>query len=188
MTRAVFRRRGRTLVPVDQEGLDLLGSIADESDVVVNVGQKRNPKHHRLFFAILNFCVKHAINPETGELLFDVADKKLAIENAKLAVKVASSEIDPFIDPISGKLFWVPRSMAYDAMDETRFSDFFDRAVYIITHRWMPEGTTEQSVRDEIMEMVSPTASYGRRAAPRRRQSRSVKTRITSPRDRREAR
>ncbi len=153
MSKAVFRRRGGSLIPVDQEGLDLLASIRDGRDVALKIEARRNPNHHRLFFAILKFCTEHAIDRETGEVRF------VSIEQAKTAIKIATGEVDPHIDAESGKTFFMVRSISYAAMDQTRFSAFFDRAIYVIAHRWMPEGTTEESVRAEILAMVDPQRS-----------------------------
>lgn len=147
MMKAVFRKRGRALVPVDREGLDILSTIRDERDVIVEVRQARHPKHHRLFYAILKFIVEHTE--------FD------SIEAAKSAIKVACGEVDPVIDPESGKIFWTVRSISYAAMDQTRFSAFFDRACRVITERWMPPGTTPDSVRAEIEAMIEPSHMRG---------------------------
>lgn len=157
MTKAVFKRRGQTLIPTDSEGQDLLAAIRDGREVVVEVRAARNPRFHRLFFAVLNFCVQHCIDRETGEVRFS------SIEHAKTAIKIATGEVDTYIDADSGKTFFIPRSISFASMDETRFAAFFDRAVYVIAERWMPAGTTPESVRAEIEAMVNPLR--GSRAA-----------------------
>lgn len=149
MTKAVFRKRGRSLVPVDQEGLDLLERIHNERDVLVDVKQPRSIRHHRLFFALLKFMVEHTPYFET-------------IEQAKTAIKIATGEVDTYIDE-RGKTFFILRSISWGSMDQTRFSAFWDRAIFVITDRWMPPGTTEASVRAELEAMVAP--SDGRVAA-----------------------
>jgi hypothetical protein len=150
MTSAVFRRRRRSFVPVDQEGLDLLESVGEERDVVLNIKARRNPKHHRLFFAILKFMVEHTPYFET-------------VEKAKTAIKIATGEVDTYIDPDSGKAFFILRSISWGSMDQSRFSAFYDRAVHVITSRYMPPGTTEESVRAELEAMIAP--NDGRAAA-----------------------
>jgi hypothetical protein len=142
VTQAVFRRRGRTLVPVDRQGLDLLATIGNERDVVVEVKARRNPKHHRLLFAILKIMVDHSAS-------FD------STEQALVALKIATGEVDVHVNE-RGRAFFVPRSISWGAMDQARFSQFFDRAIYVITRRWMPAGTQEADVRAEIEAMVAP--------------------------------
>jgi hypothetical protein len=150
MTSAVFRRRRRSFVPVDQESLDLLDTVAEERDVVLNIKARRNPKHHRLFFAVLKFMVEHTRYFET-------------VEKAKTAIKIATGEVDTYIDSHTGKTFFILRSISWGSMDQSRFSAFFDRAVHVIANRWMPAGTTEESVRAELEAMIEP--NDGRAAA-----------------------
>lgn len=133
------------LVPVDQEGLDALAMIRDERDVHVEIKQPRNPKHHRLLFALLKFITTHS-------------DLFVSTDAALLGLKIACGLVDPYIDASTGKTFFVPRSISFSSMDQTAFSAFFDRAVYVVTDRWMPAGTTPESVRAEIETMIAPPA------------------------------
>lgn len=142
MAKAIFRKRGRSLVPVDQEGLDVLAALRNERDVEVVLKQPRNPRHHRLLFALLNFITTHS-------------DLFASTEAALTGLKIACGLVDPYIDPASGKTFFVPRSISFSSMDQTAFAAFFDRAVYVVTERWMPAGTTAESVRAEIEAMVT---------------------------------
>lgn len=152
MTKAVFRRRGNAFVPVDREGLALLASVKPERDVVIEVVERRNPAHHRLFFALCKFLVRH--------------DRFPTIEHAKTALKIAAGEVDTFIDEDTGKTYFIPRSISWASMDQTKFAQFYDRAVWVITNRWMPAGMTEESVRAELDAMIEP--SDGRDYAPQR--------------------
>lgn len=143
MSTAIFRKRGQTLVPVDQEGLDALAAIRNERDVEITIKQRRNPKHHRLLFALLKFILEHS-------------DLFASTEAALTGLKIACGLVDPYIDATSGKTFFVPRSISFASMEQGDFSAFFDRAVYVVTERWMPAGTTPESVRAEIEAMTTP--------------------------------
>lgn len=137
--RAVFKKTNGALVPVDDEGRDLLSKIKDGREVMVEVRRARNPRHHRLFFAILRFIVQHT--------------EIESIEAAKAALKVATGEVDPVIDAMTGKTFFVLRSLNWESKDQDEFSEFFDRAIDVITTRWMPDGTAADDVRREIIAM-----------------------------------
>src|ERR1035437_676839 len=97
--KAVFRKRGRTLVPVDEEGLNVLAHIQNERDVIVEVKQRRNPAHHRLLFCILKFIVTHS-------------DLYATTDAALIGLKIALGFVTPFID-VTGKTFFVPRSISF---------------------------------------------------------------------------
>lgn len=137
--KAVFQRKGGALVPVDEEGNNLLLKIKDGREVMIDVRRARNPKHHRLFFAILKFIVEHT--------------EIESIEAAKTALKVAVGEVDPIIDAATGKTFFVLRSINWESKDQDEFAAFFDRSVDVITNRWMPPGTVSEDVRREIIAL-----------------------------------
>lgn len=153
MSKAVFRRRGKTLIPVDDQGLELLQSIRDGRDVMVSVKVARNPKHHRLLFAMLNLIVER-----TGK--FSATDEALT------ALKVACGLVDPYIDSESGKTFFVPRSIAFESMPQDDFRAFFDRSVFVALQRWFPPGTSEQDLRAEIDSMCNPLPNTMVRSSP----------------------
>lgn len=158
MAKAVFRKKPQGFVPVDDEARELFSRAKDGRDVLIEVTLARNPRHHRLFYAILNFCVMHAV-AENGEARF------ATIEEAKTAIKIATGEVDPYIDAETGKTFFVLRSISYASMDQVRFAAFFDRATFVIADRWMPAGTTAETVRVEIEAMIEPVHSHSERAA-----------------------
>lgn len=80
-----------------------------------------------------------------------------------IALKIACGLVDPFIDAKTGKTFFVPRSISFTAMSQDEFNAFFDRAIFVICDRWLPKGTTTESVRREIEMMTDPT--HGRAVA-----------------------
>lgn len=159
MAEVILRKRAALypgevgLFSVDDEGRDLVGKIKDNRDVGADVIQRRNPRHHRLFFAILKFVREHS------PIMENVPVKKL-----KTAIKLATGLVDTFVDVASGKSVCVPRSIAWAAMDQAEFNTFFNDACTVIAQRWMPEGTTAESVRDELILMVD-----GEHALPARR-------------------
>lgn len=141
MSRAVFRKHGNALIPVDDHGLELLHTIRDQRDVMVSVKIARNPKHHRLLFALLNLIVER-----TG--------KFPNTRDALTALKVACGLVDPYIDAHDGKTYFVPRSIAFESMEQNEFSAFFDRAIFVTLQRWFPPGTNEKELRAEIELMT----------------------------------
>jgi hypothetical protein len=137
--KAVYQRKGETLVPVDEQGFELLHKIRDGREVMVEVKRARNPRHHRLFFAILKFMVEHTD--------FD------GIEKAKSALKVATGEVDTYVETTTNIAYFILRSINWESKDQDEFAEFFDRAVDVITTRWMPPGTAAEDVRNEIVAM-----------------------------------
>lgn len=165
MTEAIFRKRAARagefgLFPVDDEGGELLHKLPRDRDVGIEVKRHRNPRHHRLYFAILNFVKMHAVNAD-GEPLFENAD----VDIISVALKIATGHVRTFIDTTTGKTAFVPKSIAWAAMDQTEFEAFFKNACDVIAQRWMPPGTTSESVRDELILMVDGPHAIGSRVA-----------------------
>jgi hypothetical protein len=151
MTKAVMRKRGASLVIVDEEGLEALRTVPDGRDVMVEFKRSRNPRHHRLLFALLNLCVERLDAFPTTDL-------------ALTALKIGCGHFDAFIDKESGRSFYVPRSISFAAMDQTSFAKFFDDAIQLIATRWAPPGTTPESIRREIIEACDGPQALQRRA------------------------
>jgi hypothetical protein len=143
------------LFPVDEESYDTLARIKHNRDVGCSVVQRRNPRHHRLFFAILKFVQMHS--PILGFA---------PIEHLKNAVKLATGLYTTYIDTETGEVSRVLRSISFAAMDQTEFAPWFDEACRVIATRWMPVGTTPASVREELIRMVDGPHALPMEAAP----------------------
>jgi hypothetical protein len=139
-----FARAGEVgLFPVDDDGLDVLARIKHDRDVGCDVIQRRNPRHHRLYWAIVCFLQMHAPR-------FENASR----DQIHVAVKLATGLVDTYVDQVTGEVSLVPRSIAWAAMDQSEFAPWFDDACRVVANRWMPAGTTPDVVRAELIEMV----------------------------------
>lgn len=99
----------------------------------------RNGQHHRKFFALLHLIA------ENSEV-YDTTEKAL------VAVKLVTGYADPFIDPKTGELVQLPRSIAYDAMDQDEFDAFYSSAVDGVLKHILPHITTAQA--DRLLDMI----------------------------------
>lgn len=147
----VCRKQAGKLVPVDDEGIEALAKVKDGRDVTVEFKTPRNPRHHRLFFALIQFVRMHSERMSSA-----------TTDQIKTALKIATGLVDTFVDCQTGKSVMVPRSIAFDSMDQTEFNKFFDDAASVIATRWMPSGTTPEEVRRELIIMVDGRYAVGR--------------------------
>lgn len=148
MTKAIFIRRRVSLIPTDSEGDDILRRIQYGQEVMIDVRAARNPRHHRLFFAILHKLVENT-------------DFFVDIEDALKAVKVACQLVDTYIDE-TGRVIYILRSIAWERMGQVEFSKLFDLAINVACNRWLP-GTDAEDLRDEIFAMCDAPGALGRR-------------------------
>lgn len=99
----------------------------------------RHGKHHRKFFALLNLVAE---NSET----YDTTEKAL------VAVKLVTGYADPIIDPTTGELIQVPRSIAYDAMDQDEFEGFYSAAIDGVLRHILT--SMDRDTADRLLEMI----------------------------------
>jgi hypothetical protein len=90
----------------------------------------RNPQHHRKLFALLN-------------ILVDNTEHFANTEDALLAVKAATG-LGRWVrvEGASRELFY-PDSIAFDAMPQAEFADFYERAVAAVIRWWLPVNDAE---------------------------------------------
>jgi hypothetical protein len=139
MSKAVFVKRDGVLRPVDDQGLDILCSLKEGREVMVHIHAARNPRQHRLLFALL----KMAIDGGAWE-----GDTDSLLDYIKFGVGHTRTSIDP-----AGKVHIVPKSINYESMAQDAFRKFFDRAVWLVCHRLLANDNWEL-LRDEIVETV----------------------------------
>lgn len=156
MTEIILRKRQARageigMFPVDDEGAELIHKLKDGRDVGADVVQRRNPRHHRLFFAICKFVQMHS--PLMGDQ---------SIEEIKDALKLATGHVTRRVDTDTAQTYYVCKSISWAAMDQTAFNQFFDAACNVIARRWMPDGVTPEDVRRELIEMVDGPHAIGR--------------------------
>lgn len=154
MTKAVFARQGRGFVPVDEEGEAMLAAVKDGKQVMGAFKAARNTRHHRMFFALLRVLVDNTD-------LF-AGDTELA----RRAILTDCRECDVWVHPKTGEVRVEVRSIAYERMDQVRFSRLFERALYVICNGYLA-GADADDIRQKIYEIVDGPAasSLGRRAA-----------------------
>jgi len=138
------------LVPSSEEALEAFRALKQGRDVMVAIKVARNPRHHKLLFALLNFVRLHAVNRDTHESLFDTA----TIDMILTALKIATGHVEIYTDTATGGTVAVPKSIAFESLDQVAFSRFFNAAIETITTRWLPPGTVAEDVRLHIEDMV----------------------------------
>jgi hypothetical protein len=156
VTEVILRRRAAAYVgevgffAVDDDGANLMGKISLGRDVGCDVIQRRNPRHHRLFFGIVKFVREHCPMWEGAPT-----------DQVVVALKLATGLVTTFVDSETGKAIWVPKSISWAAMDQTEFNPWFDLACKEIARRWMPAGTTPESIRDELFLLMDGPGAIG---------------------------
>lgn len=99
----------------------------------------RNGPHHRKFMALLQLVTE---NSET----YNTIDKALN------AVKLAAAYYDPFIDPRTGEIIPLVKSISYDAMPQEEFEVFYSAAIDGVLQVILP--TMSRETADQLLDMI----------------------------------
>lgn len=99
----------------------------------------RNGAHHRKFMALMQLIAE---NSETYN----------TVEKALVAVKLIVGHFEPAIHPQTGELIQVPKSIAYEAMDQDAFDTFYSHALDGVLQHILPQF--DKATADRLMDMI----------------------------------
>jgi hypothetical protein len=145
MSRFLVTKHLGKLAPVDDIGAQYLSKIKQGDTFEVEIKRLRNGKHHRLFWKLCS-------------VVADNSDRYGDAEQVAMAFKIATGHVVPFIHPLTGQTYWTPKSIAFDKMDQTEFSVFFDKCIAIVASRFLP-GVTDAELRAELESMCQGRAA-----------------------------
>lgn len=130
--RVLAKRTLSGFSPTDDASAKEFGRVPLGRVAYVEIITARNPKQHRLMFALLSLLVENGYFPTT--------------EAALTAVKVAAGHVVPFIDPKTGETFLTVKSVSFSNMRQAEFDEFFQAALKAVAERWL-EGVTDVQLR-----------------------------------------
>lgn len=113
-----FTRHGSTLSPSDQFAEEALRELPEGKEVHVTWRRVRNVSHHRFFFAMLRKVCEATGKWNDEEDLLD-------------AIKLATGHTHKIMT-LNGEMLVLPKSISFANMDESAFTRFKERAMYVI--------------------------------------------------------
>ena len=134
-----FRRGLSGLNPFGEEAEKLFRSMKIGDVVMVEIRRPRNPMQHRLYWQL---CRTVAMNHDTLQ----------NEEQVHQVIKILTGHTD--IVRVGDQLIQVPRSIAFDKMDQKEFDQFFERAKDVVVSELLP-GVGLRELQDEILRMAS---------------------------------
>lgn len=99
----------------------------------------RNPKHHRLVFALL-------------KRVLDNQDGLQTIDQLLTVLKIKLGRVDTLVDAASGRAYYVPQSIAFASMDQGEFSIFWRDLCRVVARDYFPGMDPDQV--GELAEMM----------------------------------
>lgn len=120
MTKVILRRKGMTLVPVDEDSIAALLAVKDGAEVIGIIRGARNIEQLKLFWALVGIVSESSDIPK---------------ETIKRDLAIALGFTDTWIG-YDGKVHIEAQSIAVESMTQAAFDQFFQRAV-ILMARWI---------------------------------------------------
>ena len=99
----------------------------------------RNGPHHRKLMALLSLVAENSEVYNTTE-------------KALIAVKLAAGYFEPAIDPRTGEIIPIPKSISFDAMDQDTFDVFYSAAIDGVLQVILP--TMSRETAEQLLDMV----------------------------------
>lgn len=136
------------LRPADDESKAALTKIPAGEYMTAEIKRPRNPKRHRMFFALLDVVWSNL--PE------DMHQRYPTIERLRWELKVQTGFFD-LHETLRGVQVPIVHSMSFAAMDDVEFELFFQKAMAVCRKYFLP-GVTEKELRDAIDSQLAEAA------------------------------
>lgn len=134
-----------SLRPVDAAGEEALHKLGTGQLVEVEIKRPRNIKFHRMYWALVTLVWENLDQ-----------DRYPAVEDLHAAIKIAAGLRTQIVLP-DGAIGFIPGSIAFHKMDDTAFSEFFDRVCLLIAKHFLP-GVTDEELRHEVALIIGVTS------------------------------
>jgi hypothetical protein len=137
MVDMLIRREGRWLAPDRAPDVAQLERLRDGHSFYAKIIYRRSIQHHRWWRGLV-----HIVADGLG------VDQDLLHDDIKAKAGLVRVLLLSNNDPVT-----IPRSTAFEAMDEARYTAFVDMGVEIIFRDYLP-GVRRESVFERVREMV----------------------------------
>lgn len=133
------------LVPKYDSDREEFSRLKRNTDVLVEVGQKRNYEFHKKFFALLKLTYDNF--PERMEDNLNVH----SVEDLRTRLKIDLGLYE--VSHYRNQSVIIPKSIAFDKMDETEFEKFYKMSVNHILKNYL-KGVTNEQIEEEIWKFL----------------------------------
>lgn len=135
-----MRKHPGSLRAVDDDGEDVLRRVKLGDLVTVEIKRSRHLKRFRLFWVVIG-------------MVFDNQTHYTAKEHLVTALKIRLGHCDWVPLPHTGELVPVPKSIAFNNMEEDDFTTFMDKVFDVIAAEFLPTMPVNE-LRAEVARIV----------------------------------
>lgn len=149
MIRASITRIGKKIIPASMYDEVVLSQLQEGKIYAAQIWRPRNIKLHNLYFALLRMFVHNTPNKAFQPKDDSPAAEREAIDTFRKAVQIYCGSCEYITDINNpGVQYVVPKSIAFDSMDEEEFErEIFNPTVKIISKLL---GASEEEILDSL--------------------------------------
>jgi hypothetical protein len=141
--KGIFLKRGKSFIPAGEEADELLGSIKDGKECIIDIRIPRSTKQLRMFWALCQIVAENDPKCPTKDF-------------AKRNILWSLNYITIWIDR-GEKVHVEPAPINFESMTQEDFNPFFQRAIDLICV-WL--NTAPDEVRKRVAEIVDPAPGH----------------------------
>jgi hypothetical protein len=130
----VVKTLNNLLKPAYDSDLEAFAKIPKGEVVQIEYVKKRNIRFHRKFFALM-------------KLAFDNQNVYQSADEMRYDITITAGFTDEITNKITGEVTLRAKSISFDSMDETEFSDLYAKTKDVICN-WI--GITSEDLEEEI--------------------------------------
>lgn len=147
------RGPGVSLIPSDQQGVELVQSLKIGDDIGASLTKARNAKFHRKFFALLNLCFGY-FEPPKREWQGVEAVKNFDVFREQITILAGYFDVTYNLD---GSIKVKAKSISFAKMDDIEFSKLYNDVFTVLWNKVMRniKGFTEAEMENVVNQMLS---------------------------------
>lgn len=129
------------LIPETQQDSDLKAKLRIGSTYEVTVKLLRNPKFHRLYFALINCAWQH-LEPKWRAFFGE------NIDCFRKTVEVSAGHYESIYSPTRREWIQVPKSIAFDKLSEEDFFSLYERVRQVLFEHFLLHVSIDEFERE----------------------------------------
>jgi hypothetical protein len=126
----------RGLLPVYDSDLENYCKIPMNEEFEIEYTKKRNLKFHKKYFALM-------------KLAFENQQDYRSLNDMRRDIAIVSGFYDEVVNKITGEILKVAKSISFSNMEETEFSELYEKTKDTIS-KWL--GIDNETIEDEILQ------------------------------------
>jgi hypothetical protein len=146
--KVMLAKAGGALVPVDQQGVELLAKLKTGAGVSCEIKRARNVGHHRKLFALLNFAFD-AWEPAAQQYKGQPVQKNF--DRFRSDIVILAGFFEATI-AINGETRLAAKSISFANMGQDEFDGLYEKVITVVMHKILTNYQREDL--DNIIEQL----------------------------------